>query len=110
MKDATCYSAKPVVGGWNMKFPTLVIISTVVAFFGAGGHEYLPRPVAGSLPNALNPACKIKGNISVASGERIYHVPGQYWYAESRVLPHRGERWFCTETEARTAGWRKASY
>ncbi|PRY76440.1 thermonuclease family protein [Marivita geojedonensis] len=27
------------------------------------------------LPNALNPACKIKGNISLNSGERIYHVP-----------------------------------
>lgn len=93
-----------------MKFPTLVIISAAIAFLSAGGHEYLPRPVAGSLPNALNPACKIKGNISAASGERIYHVPGQYWYAESRVLPHRGERWFCTENEARVAGWRKASY
>ncbi len=93
-----------------MKFPALVIVSAVVAFFGAGGHEYLPRPVAGALPNALNPSCRIKGTVSPASGERIYHLPGQHWYAESAISPHLGERWFCTEAEARAAGWRKATY
>lgn len=60
------------------------------------------------LPNALNPACKIKGNISVSSGERIYHVPGQSYYAETRISVGKGERWFCSEAEARAAGWRKA--
>lgn len=50
--------------------------------------------------------CVIKGNIS---GERrIYHLPGQRHYAETQITPSKGERWFCSEAEARAAGWRKA--
>lgn len=42
------------------------------------------------------------------SGERIYHVPGQIYYDVTRVNLVRGEHWFCSEGEARAAGWRKA--
>jgi endonuclease YncB( thermonuclease family) len=49
--------------------------------------------------------CAIKGNIS-KHGERIYHVPGSEWYDATRIDPHKGERWFCSEDEARSAGWR----
>lgn len=52
--------------------------------------------------------CTIKGNISSNSGERIYHVPGQAWYAGTRISAEKGERWFCSEAEARAAGWRRA--
>lgn len=52
--------------------------------------------------------CDIKGNISINSGEKIFHVPGQEDYAGTRISPQYGERWFCTEAEARAAGWRKA--
>lgn len=45
--------------------------------------------------------CDIKGNISMNSGERIYHVPGQDYYNATRVSLQHGERWFCLETEAR---------
>lgn len=48
--------------------------------------------------------CRIKGNIS-ASG-RIYHVPGSDSYDDTSIDTRRGERWFCTEAEARAAGWR----
>jgi len=51
--------------------------------------------------------CDIKGNIS-KTGERIYHVPGQRWYDETKITPGKGEFWFCTEAEARANGWRKA--
>ena len=51
--------------------------------------------------------CRIKGNIS-QKGTRIYHVPGGAWYAKTRIDTANGERWFCTEAEARTAGWRRA--
>jgi endonuclease YncB( thermonuclease family) len=51
--------------------------------------------------------CRIKGNISEA-GERIYHLPGDEFYSRTRVSPSKGERWFCTEAEAETAGWRRA--
>ncbi|MDJ1007782.1 MAG: thermonuclease family protein [Paracoccaceae bacterium] len=51
-------------------------------------------------------ACVIKGNIS-GSG-RIYHLPGQEHYSATRIDTGKGERWFCTEAEARAAGWRRA--
>lgn len=56
----------------------------------------------------LGSACNIKGNISVSTGERIYHVPGQEHYDETVISVGKGERWFCSEDEARAAGWRKA--
>ena len=52
--------------------------------------------------------CNIKGNISINTGEHIYHVPGQKFYAATRINSRYGERWFCSEDEARRAGWRKA--
>ena len=51
--------------------------------------------------------CRIKGNIS-RKGTSIYHVPGGYSYAKPRIDTAKGERWFCTEAEARAAGWRRA--
>lgn len=54
-----------------------------------------------------NLGCKIKGNIS-AEGERIYHLPGQKFYDVSRISESKGERWFCSEADARSAGWRRS--
>jgi len=51
--------------------------------------------------------CAIKGNAG-ADGERIYHVPGGYYYAKTRIDKSAGERWFCSEAEARAAGWRRS--
>ncbi|MGF1554411.1 MAG: thermonuclease family protein [Paracoccaceae bacterium] len=48
--------------------------------------------------------CRIKGNVS-GSG-RVYHVPGSRWYERTTIDPAQGERWFCSEAEARAAGWR----
>ncbi|MFO0227392.1 MAG: thermonuclease family protein, partial [Gammaproteobacteria bacterium] len=39
---------------------------------------------------------------------RIYHLPGGAYYARTRIDESRGERWFCSESEARAAGWRPA--
>jgi hypothetical protein len=52
--------------------------------------------------------CTIKGNIS-ASGKRSYHMPGQRDYDATRISPQKGEAWFCTEAEARRAGFRRAT-
>jgi len=62
---------------------------------------------AGSASHAQAPAgpCRIKGNVG-ANGERIYHLPGSASYAETRINPSKGERYFCTESEAKAAGWR----
>ena len=51
--------------------------------------------------------CNIKGNIS-SSGEKIYHMPGQYYYNKTVIDESRGEKWFCSEDEAVSAGWRKS--
>ncbi len=47
--------------------------------------------------------CLIKGNVS-SKGERIYHVPGGHYYERTKINAAKGERWFCTEAEARVAG------
>lgn len=52
--------------------------------------------------------CRIKGNMSFTTGERLYHVPGGKWYDETRIDTSGGERWFCSEEEARAAGWRRS--
>ncbi|MFN4098707.1 MAG: thermonuclease family protein [Pararhodobacter sp.] len=62
------------------------------------------RQRAGSAP--AQSGCAIKGNIS--SNGRIYHLPGQRDYDRTRIDLDQGERWFCTEDEARAAGWRRA--
>ena len=51
--------------------------------------------------------CRIKGNVS-RKGTRIYHVQGGGSYAKTRIDTAKGERWFCTEAQARAAGWRRA--
>jgi hypothetical protein len=61
----------------------------------------------GSWTASSHGACNIKGNVS-ASGELIYHVPGGGFYDRTLVSGTKGERWFCSETEARAAGWRRS--
>ncbi|MGI9329038.1 MAG: thermonuclease family protein [Pseudomonadales bacterium] len=51
--------------------------------------------------------CKIKGNIN-RHGERIYHLPGQRHYRQTGISAAKGERWFCSESEAVAAGWRRS--
>lgn len=64
-------------------------------------------PLVSATPAAGNASCDIKGNIG-AKGERIYHVLGQEHYAKTTIAESKGERWFCSESEARAAGWRAA--
>lgn len=52
-------------------------------------------------------ACMIKGNIT-RGGRRIYHIPGGQYYGPIRIEAANGEHWFCSEAEAREAGWRKS--
>lgn len=49
-----------------------------------------------------NPACNIKGNIN-RQGEKIYHVPEGRYYSQTNP-----EEWFCSEQEARDAGFRQS--
>lgn len=100
--------------------PIALVGAAVVGFAGAFGLLSQDRP-AGERSAFLDdsravtraaaaPAaeCNIKGNISVKNGERIYHVPGQEYYSETQISPGKGERYFCSEAEARAAGWRRS--
>lgn len=51
--------------------------------------------------------CVIKGNVN-SDGEKIYHVPGQQAYTKTQIIPEQGDAWFCTQAEARAAGFRAA--
>ncbi|MBI1833751.1 MAG: thermonuclease family protein [Candidatus Andersenbacteria bacterium] len=67
------------------------------------------KPAATTAP-ATQPAtsqCSIKGNIS-SSDEKIYHVPGCASYDKTVIDTSAGEKYFCSESEAKAAGWRKA--
>lgn len=51
--------------------------------------------------------CRIKGNIG-SKGDRIYHVPGGRFYDRTQIDESKGERWFCSEDEAKAAKWRRS--
>ena len=65
--------------------------------------EYRSEKWAVAQQTAPN-GCPIKGNIS--KNGKIYHAPWSPWYAKTKVSVAEGERWFCDEAEAVTAGWR----
>jgi len=71
-----------------------------------GPPQRQPGELGATIADRLR-GCRIKGNIS-REGERIYHLPGGQYYAVTRIDPLKGERWFCSEAEARAAGWRRS--
>lgn len=80
------------------------------------GEDYRPVvPSAGPASSSAQPTilsvrskppphgtCRIKGNHS-RRGEKIYHLPGRPYYEETVA-----EQIFCTEAEARAAGYRRS--
>jgi endonuclease YncB( thermonuclease family) len=62
---------------------------------------------AESATEAPSADCIVKGNVN-RKGERIYFRPGQLDYARVNMAK-LGTRWFCTEDEAKAAGWRPAA-
>ncbi len=58
--------------------------------------------------SAAGSGCVVKGNISVNSGKKLYHVPGMEDYDITDIRESKGERWFCSEAEAIANGWVRA--
>ena len=50
----------------------------------------------------------IKGNVDIHTGKRIYHIPGSLFYSTTVIDEAQGDTWFCTETEAINAGWKRS--
>jgi len=87
--------------GGSLKTAVGVVILAAIALFS---RSPFPPPIT----FIMQPGCKIKGNISIATGNKAYHLPGMEDYGSTVIDPFKGERWFCTEKEAIAAGWRKA--
>ncbi|RMF62305.1 MAG: cold shock domain-containing protein [Cyanobacteria bacterium J069] len=87
-------------------------ISSLTSSMGSRGVQTPPSAAIGTQPDtsteAAQASCMIKGNISVSSGRRLYHVPGMQDYDITRINLSEGERWFCSEAEAQAAGWVRA--
>ncbi len=106
-----------VANGWAMAFRTYSVryvsdegVARVDRRGFWRGHwqppwEFRAQRWQAAVPAAPN-GCPIKGNIN-RRGERIYHTPwGSRWYGRTVIRTRDGERWFCSEREARDAGWR----
>ena len=76
-------------------FPLVALLSVAIAIYFVEEMDFTGT-------------CDIKGNISIQTGERIYHLPGDEFYDLTQVITSHGERWFCSEGEARDAGWRRS--
>jgi endonuclease YncB( thermonuclease family) len=55
-----------------------------------------------------NSKCVIKGNITQYDGTKHYFVPGCNHYTPVTIEKFIGEDWFCTESDAKAAGFIKA--
>lgn len=76
-----------------------------------GYHEpeniYSPTPKFSS-DGGPSGSCRIKGNVSRRNkDQKIYHCPGWPDYYETDINPSEGDRWFCSESEAILAGFRR---
>jgi cold shock CspA family protein len=81
---------------------------SIFTIFGLFSLERSPSTTQTPIQTVTQPNCSIKGNISIETGRKFYHVPGAEDYENTVISPDKGERWFCTEAEASAAGWTKA--
>jgi len=65
-------------------------------------------PECTQIQNTKKPNCVIKGNIRKGGTGKIYSLPGCESYASTIVQLYLGDQWFCTEEEAKKAGFVKA--
>lgn len=67
-----------------------------------GAPRSMAKPAVKTQPPTWKGGCVIKGNRN-RRGQWIYHVPGMPYYEQTRA-----EEVFCTEDQARAAGYRRA--
>jgi cold shock CspA family protein len=80
------------------------VLAAIVLFTMEFSRSRSPSPIT----SITKPGCTIKGNISINTGNKVYHLPGMEDYEATAIDTASGERWFCTESEAIANGWRKA--
>ncbi len=57
--------------------------------------------------NPDKPKCNIKGNLGNSKNTKIYYLPDCGVYPNTQVQLYLGDQWFCSETQAKKAGFRK---
>jgi hypothetical protein len=84
----------------------VAVIVVIILSVGVVGYLLHHHQVV----EAAKPKCdhpNIKGNISYRTGVKIYHTPSDRDYGKTVIDTSAGERWFCTENDAKVAGWRQ---
>lgn len=66
-------------------------------------------PDCTQVENIKNPKCIIKGNNRQGAATKLYHFPGCEQYKNTAVQLYLGDNWFCSEKEAKEAGFVKAN-
>ena len=86
--------------------PTPIMLIAFGLFFGVGGYKFFGAET--DPPPSSAQQCRIKGDVSLRTGKRVFYVPGQRDYARIGIDKDNGDRWFCTEVDAFAAGWTKS--
>ncbi len=79
-------------------------LAAIVLFQMQFSSNRSPPPIT----SITKPGCVIKGNIAVDTRDKLYHIPGMEDYDRTIISPAKGERLFCSESEALAAGWQRA--
>jgi micrococcal nuclease len=75
-----------------------------------GACDYTPLEHSQVSIEAPSVTCTIKGNISTGEFGKTYFLEECNNYEQVKVDPNRGEKYFCSEEEARKDGFVKARY
>lgn len=95
-------------GGLLKTMISTIIVAGFLTMEFSRGYSLPITSITKPITSIRKPGCTIKGNISISTGKKLYHLPGMEDYESTRIDPAKGERWFCTESEAIANGWRKA--
>lgn len=66
-------------------------------------------PKCTQIKNPVNSECAIKANNAIGSRNKQYRFPSCGQYNNTSVQLYMGDEWFCTETEAKKAGYTKGA-
>ncbi len=108
-------------------FTSRPLLNHIIVREGLAKYIYVRSPYSQALKEAMESArssklgiwsqdcrrtspvgdCVIKGN--TRDGEKVYHLPSCDNYDQVIIDESYGDSWFCSEKEAVTAGFRKAS-